>query len=654
VDAASSPADEIERALDWLLEKLDVDPGRRVALIAAGGSTFDAQLLRLLQGRNDVAFARGSSPLALPPVSAACNALEMLGPDGDAIRFSGWLRSPFMQSRRPQMLGAAARFELDWREALAAQLPLQQTRKSLLQRLAAEAPDAANRLEKAYLLADDIGNVATPAGWTMAWRSQLEALGWLAFLAPDERERFVAIIEQAFDAVAALTPVLGAVSASRALAELRSILGEELVGSPLPVTGLHVLERIDDLGPGYAAIWITGMSRSNWPPRPRPNPLLPRELQRRLAVPWATLEDCRERSRRCVTRAAQLAPEVVFSYSPADEEEVALPAAAIESWLDNRAAPLTPSRRRAVAAVPALETVPESIRPLVRRRLSGGATLLNMQASCPLRAFIDFRLHARAPQPLGRGVAPALRGQILHRAAAALLPAGMSSSILAGMPQSERIERIGECARRAVFAEFDDAGVWLSALSRFERERVEQALHSLLLGEAERGDFAVMDVERDVSLAVAEYEIRARIDRIDAINEGGLAVIDYKTGRSVSRPYWFDERHADYQLPMYALALGNEVSGIVLCSISPDGCVYRGYWPEHGAFPGRSEKLPDGSSWDERLARWRTEIEHLVTAFAAGDDSIYADDSDAARGMYAPLTRLADLGKSSPEVSDRE
>jgi len=655
VAAGISPADELERALDWLLARLEADPAQRVALIGADSGTFDAQLLRLLHGRNDVAFARGSSPLELPPVSAAFRALEMLGPEGDALQFSGWLRSPFLQSHTPQMLGAAARFELDWREALAAQLPLHQTRKSLLQQLAAEAPGAASRLDKAYRLADDTGNVATPAGWTLAWRGQLEALGWLAFLPPDGRERFLEIIEQAFDAVAALTPVLGAVSASRALAELRGVLGEKLVGSPLPVAGLHVLDRIDDLGPGYGAIWIMGMSRSKWPPRPRPNPLLPRELQRKLAIPWATLEDCRERSRRSIARAARLAPEVVFSYSPADEEDVALPSAAIEAWLDNPVAPLTPSSRRVVAGVPVtLETVPESIRPLARRRLSGGASLLNLQASCPLRAFIDFRLHARPPQSLGRGVSPALRGQILHRAAAALLPAGMSSSILAAMPQSRRIERIGECARRAVFAEFEDAGVWLTTLSRFERERVEHALHALLTGEDERGEFAVMDVERDVSLTVAGYEIRARIDRIDETVEGGVAVIDYKTGRTVSRPCWFDERHADYQLPLYALALGSDVGAIVLCSIGPDGCVYRGYWPEQGTFPGRSEKLPDARSWDAQLARWRAEIENLVTAFAAGDDSIYAGNSDDARGMYAPLTRLADLGASRLEVSDRE
>lgn len=645
VHSATSSTQELELALEWLLERLERQPDQRVALVLSDAGSHEAQMLRLFHDYENVAFSRGRSPLSMPPVSAALNALEMLGPEGHAKQLSGWLRSPFMHGCTPDSLGAGARFELEWRQSLLGQLPLRNARAALLRQLAVESPAAAGRLDRAYRLAEEAGQVAPPADWTQLWRRQLEALGWLAEHSGSERERFVAALERAFDAVAALTPVLGAVSATRALAELRSVLSEKLLGSPLPLAGVHVLDRIDDLGPGYAAVWVTGLSRSNWPPRPRANPLLPHALQRRLGIPWATSEDCRARARRYVDRAAHSAPEVVFSYAPGAEEDIASPAAVIAPWRDLRSLPRA-SSGRAHDAVPAtsgnLEEMPESMRPIAAGRLGGGASLLNMQARCPLRAYIEYRLHARPLEPLARGISPAVRGQILHRAAALLLPTGTSPTLLAAMSQTDRKARVSEAARRAVHAELGEAAKWLAALGEFEQQRAAQALEMLLEAESGRSGFSVSEVEKDIGLVVDGFEIRGRVDRVDSLDTGGLAVIDYKTGRSVARPYWFDDDHADYQLPLYAVAIGDSVTSMALCSLHPDGCVYRGFWPVEGSFPGRSEKLPGERTWKAQRDRWRIEIEALIGQFVAGADLVRTDDLDVVRGPFAPLTRLAE------------
>ncbi len=47
-----------------------------------------------------------------------------------------------------------------------------------------------------------------------------------------------------------------------------------------------------------------------------------------------------------------------------------------------------------------------------------------------------------------------------------------------------------------------------------------------------------------------------RIDRIDEMPDGSLAVIDYKTSASVPSPSsWLGDRPSDPQLPLYALAV---------------------------------------------------------------------------------------------------
>ena len=85
-------------------------------------------------------------------------------------------------------------------------------------------------LEQALAL-DAHANAVAPLGqWTQLWQQQLDALRWLAGSAV--RESSVRTIEQAFDRVAALSAVLGAVNGTRALQELRGALEQRMQWVP--------------------------------------------------------------------------------------------------------------------------------------------------------------------------------------------------------------------------------------------------------------------------------------------------------------------------------------------------------------------------------------------------------------------------------------
>src|SRR5690606_1243401 len=116
------------------------------------------------------------------------------------------------------------------------------------------------------------------------------------------------------DAFAQLTPVVGDLDAARARAELERIVAERGGAQPLPVHGVHVLERIEDVGPGYDAVWATGFTAQQWPPPLSGNPLLPRAVQARAGMPNGSPQTARLTAERSFAAFARAAPVIVLSW----------------------------------------------------------------------------------------------------------------------------------------------------------------------------------------------------------------------------------------------------------------------------------------------------------------------------------------------------
>ena len=129
-----------------------------------------------------------------------------------------------------------------------------------------------------------------------------------------------------------------------------------------------------------------------------------------------------------------------------------------------------------------------------------------------------------------------------------------------------------------------------------------------------------------------------RIDRVDELADGTLAIIDYKTGERATSADWFGPRLRDAQVPLYASQSAETVGAAVVARLAPAEARYFGFWPD-GAFPGRATKAahPDAAA---QLALWRAQLAELAAELAAGDTRIFVDDYEDAAGAYAPLTRV--------------
>ncbi len=308
-------------------------------------------------------WSEGRALGAEPAIGAALDALLLCGAHAPYATFGRWLRSPFF-ARPPAEQLACARLDAELRAELRSQLPFQAAyRCGLEELLETRAPvvgaRANGRSRRHRRRAScDAGSVGAP----------VVALAGGARLATPPTARTTLLGWQStLDELARLTPIFGEISldgrASRARATARAHHARGAARS----AGVHVLRRVEDVGPGYDAVWVTGFTDSAWPEPPHGNPLLPLALAARSAAcrirRLATREE--RSARACSSGSCSRSRELVVSWPARVYDYETEPSPAIRTWptlttdelgaLDGRSAaahvPAARDRRRRRAAV---------------------------------------------------------------------------------------------------------------------------------------------------------------------------------------------------------------------------------------------------------------------------------------------------------------
>jgi len=627
-------ADELRTALAWARARLERLPDARVAIVVAGLGERWPEVERQVETEfpsqdHTWPIWAGRQPLAVDPAAgAALTGLSLLGKSANFATFGRWLRSPFFaawHAEGPALAGLDARLRSELKSQTGFEFGYRHG--GIAERLARDAPSAAQALAGA--MAEIAGSARrTPVRWAHAFSRTLGTLGWQ----PPRSADVLSGWHAALDTLMHLSAVLGEISFEAALHEFERILGKPRP-MPLPVRGVHLLSSIDDVGPGYAAAWVTGFTDAYWPEPARVNPLLPRRLQRARGMPMASPRDARERSAQRLARLMQSVPELVVSWPRRVFDYEAEPSPAIRAWPT-----LTPDdadvRPKPAARLPRRrETLTDPPPVFAGRVLPGGAGMLGRQARCPLRAFAQDRLEARELEPLRFGVSARLRGIAIHRALELAYESLPNQLDLA--PDAGHSLR---CARLALDELFGSAKRPLHALLDLETELLERVLGELLALERQRAPFRVLAVEQRREVAFGDYTIHVRLDRLDRLADGGLAILDYKTGKRATPADWLGPRLKDAQIPLYAVQANEPISAVVMVRLSAGKASYAGTWNE-AAFPGRAASLR-AEGLGAEIERWREELVTLAAEFARGDTRLFTDATDEAEGPYAPLTRV--------------
>ena len=639
VEMTADPSEELERIAQWCQERLSAQADARLLVLLPGSAGRRERLAALIRQAVDpraespsLLGIEGGQPLArLPMVAHALGSLALLA--GEAVGLESlleWLRAPWWDEPRP---AERAGLDLWLRERGRLRLDLASLLAALRRAppgVAAPAMAIVTRLEQAAgAVRASSGN---PREWSERFEAALAILGWPGARARGSAEqqtlaRFHELLEELGQlSMAARTLTLQV--AVQWLTERASLTPYRPSDDDAAVT---ISPAYIDPVARYDGLWVAGLDAESFPQLVAPDPFLPLSAQIAARWPAASAGGRLEEARALIAAWRAAAAELVLS-APARAEDIELlPSPLIEEW--RTTAPF--SKKRAPTWLPARvhrtgwltewhDEVGTAWDP--QWPLPSGTRSLELQNQCPFRAYAELRLGSQelgVPEP---GIAPDARGQLLHAALQRLWDRLGDSRALAALCAPALEELIGTCLEDAA-ASLDAAGedsVPRAALAR-ECRRTARLIRKLLDIERGRAPFRVRHTEYATRLRLAGQELRLRIDRLDALESGGLAILDYKSGRRVSGD-WYGDRPSHPQLLAYLAAIGEEVIAMATVNVTAREVRFDGIAASEGLLPKvAGVKTPAGQSqdaWQSRVREWRGLVERLAGAFAAGQAAV--------------------------------
>ena len=678
------PEEEARAAADWCAQQLEADGAARLLVVAprlresrhrwlrAFAQRFGtARLIEPADLQEEVAtggmqaadaFAiEGGEPLAgYALVDVALQLLSLAAGEHEFTMLSAVLRSPYLSdAERSERLRIDAWLRQQNVDPGQAQLP------SLFEIMGRVLGESAARLLQGLLqplerLPDD-GFAATrapPAVWARRFAQRLQRAGWpgapLDSAEQQQRVRF----EELLGEVATLAdPVsLSAASACTLLRQLTQRTAFEPATDDAPVT---LTSELGDPVARYDGIWVAGLTADTWPEVLRPDPMIPFGLQRAAAMPGADPGAALERATRALQDWRQATPCLVLSYPESEGDVANDPSPLLQELVATGAAS---QHGRAASApfdlgawlsqsAPTLERFLDDRGPAWPdgRALRGGARLLELQALCPFRAFAELRLEAGTLSEPVPGIAPMVRGQVLHRALELFW-----SEIGNSVNLHARREELPELARLHIERALQEAHVQVpggldSRLMRHEAQRNAELFKRLVEWELARGEFEVAALEKAEIHGNGHAGLQLRLDRIDRLRGGELIIFDYKTGNAEPfKPH--EERLRRPQLPAYAVATGPRTAAVAALYLTRAGIKARGVSDRGDRLAGMRLLKADQPDWAGLLERWRTGLGALLVEFLAGEARVsplpgacdFCHLRAACRVQLAPVTEPAE------------
>ena len=674
--SAADESTELRTAAQWARAHLERNPAAQVGVVVLG---LGENRLLVEQVFTDVLHPERAfghigerafelslgAPLAdQPTLQAALQVLDLCAGEVTWRTVSSVICSPYIGGYSTEW-AQRAKLELRLRKVL----PVRLTLRRVLALMSSEeiAPQIQSRL-RAVLEA--IGTEQTLSRNMSQWREVtkniLRAAGW-----PGDRslnsEEYQALQRwrELLGEVATLDIIAGEVTFADFVRELRRAAQMAIFKPESTEAPLQLMDAREAAGTVFDALWVCGATDEALPPPSRPNPFLPLALQQQAGVPSAKSELQHKDAEEMLRRLTASAREVVFSAARQEGDRKLRSSALLDGVHAVSETALLLScdddvlrlQRGAAISLPLERSAPavdeeESMR--------GGTELLKHQSNCPFRAFAELRLGARQQDEPAEGLTPIDRGKLLERVLENVWTELRDSETLLRVELAPVIER----AISKTFASWSaPSDAWMRTHLEIERDRLRSVVAEWLELERKRETpFRVIMQQRDLQLELGGRTVKGRADRVDRV-DGGVIVIDYKTGSSAQGPaQWRVPRIELPQLPFYAAQLmsqGEPVVGVAFARVRRGESRFSGYAANKGMLPfGRDmvKTYADGD-YQAHVAKWRPALEQLQRDFLSGEAAVNPlrwpseGNSSCAQCHLQPLCRVAEL---SPCAGDDE
>ena len=571
-------------------------------------------------------FTAGTPLIEQPMVSDALAILRLGEGPLPIERLGALLRSPFIGVSSEHL--AAARFDANVLRRgpyLVPELDLDGLVRLVWQQ---SRPTKASAFVPCWLKAFDDVRAArlrasasrTYAEWSEVVRDLLRAANWPGDRAPTPSEFSTA---NAWDATLDLLATLdfhgSRVSFATAVKTIEQLLQSAHVSSPATGAPIQIMRPQEAEGSTFDAVIVLHATDEAWPETLRLNPLLGWPLQQELGLPGASAsrdaEDATMRTESLLRRASKL---LVLS-AAADEpgplrqspllQQLEIPTVSYEDLLQSAIS----------EPVVAEEILPDDVTlpSLPSPELRGGASVLKLQAACGFLAFAEMRLNSATVDSCELGLNAIERGNLVHRALESFWSVTQSQAELRLLTTEERHRRVSN-AIDAAFARFAAPSLgWAAAYMELQRERLRRLLLRWLDVELQRGPFTVRQREERTTIPIGPLRLKVQPDRVDEV-DGGVVLVDYKTGYRAHPSNWLGSRPDDPQLPLYALlAKQDELQALLFGRVRAGSEMkWQGLAANQSILP--SQKRQTIVDLELRKSDWNVVLTTLAEGFAAG------------------------------------
>ena len=633
---------EVQTAARWAAKRLEIEPDANIGIICPNLSRdlsqiehaftemFEPQAILPEQARHAPGFniSAAQNLSCTAPVQAALLTLRLNHRTLDLDQTSRLLGSPFLGLTRELNARALVGLDIATEQAISVSRLRAKCAELLPEQEEPRCPDFYNRLHQLHLIQLHGPESRRPSGWAQMFHAQLMAMGWPGDRRLDTIEyQQVQMWHGVIQTMAQLDYVFDQVDLMQALHYLQSLVAAQAFHPQTRESPVQILGLLEAAGIPFDYLWVMGLDNQSWPLPAKPNPLIPIDLQKKMAMPNASADRELTYAKNLTRIFKKTARSIVFSYSEFEGDQALTASPLIESVRTVlaetlEAAPSTNYSKQLFALGP-VDAFVDSCGPKISHPAAvvGGTQILKDQAACGFRAFAQHRLHANKIEKPVSGLSPIERGNLIHHAMEYIWRKLKSYQQFIGLSDSQ-LNSLVKDAIDAAMRELAHERTLGYRLRELETQRMMQLIFSWLALEKEREPFTVVFNEKKRSLRLAKMPLKVRYDRVDRLEDGSLFVIDYKTGiQNISA--WSGHRPDEPQIPIYAIGNYKKISGVAFGQINIKETAFKGIAEREETAPGlkipemlNKIDLPD--SWQEIVTHWRMTLEILAMEFVAG------------------------------------
>ncbi|OUR84706.1 DNA helicase [Cycloclasticus sp. 44_32_T64] len=671
--AAVDTKEEMLMMAQWARERLDESPDSSIGIVVPElqavrqqlETTFNTVFYPSVSYAIDVPFNKPYNvslgrPLShYAPIQQISRWLQFFNRPLPLNELIILLRSPFLSAGEAEW-GERAQLELNLRKNGYLTCSIHQLNKVLQ---ATEAEESRCRLlqlsiHEVIQLLDKKPNRVLPSEWVELIRLLLAAAGVQGDKELNSTEYQVF---QAWDNVlhtfASLDAVYKLIDYDTAINAIRRLVAERVFQPETPPAPIQIMGLMEASGHTFDALWVCGLHDKCWPAASQPSPFLPLAEQRKQGLVQSSATLQHDYAANITRNWAKSANSVIFSYSSFDAETPRQMSPLLEPYdvVDKNSLlkeiPLDRLGQRITGE--SISLLEDGNGPLLNNEgvTHGGVGVLKEQSACPFKAFAHYRLLANSMEEPEPGIDARLRGTLVHRALEVLWGKLKTHRALCLLADEEKHSLLETVTTQIIEHESQYTPILKTAFGRLEARRISELLEDWLAIDIEREPFEVIEKEFRNVLTVGPLKLNTIIDRVDILDDGSTAIIDYKTG-STTITSWFGERPEEPQLPLYSVFGSGSVHSISFAQLKKGNAKYVGISDGSDQFSclkSIAEAKADEQDWAAQMSHWRGVISSLADEFVAGDARVNPTKKAC---DYCDLTSLCRINEKQPIAVD--